>query len=175
MQRENDPLGFAALSLAIVKLLGASQYEVIHPGEESGHFGLAVSDYTHATAPNRRYVDIIVQRQLKAALLNEANPYTELELQAIAQHCSERQQAARGIERRVRKIAVSGWVQSHLGQDFMAIVTGVSPKGTFVRLRDKPVEGRVIKGEQGMDVGEQVHVQLVDFHPERGWIDFVRA
>ena len=87
----------------------------------------------------------------------------------------KRQQAARGIERRVRKIAVSGWVQSHLGQDFMAIVTGVSPKGTFVRLRDKPVEGRVIKGEQGMDVGEQVHVQLVDFHPERGWIDFVRA
>lgn len=174
-QRESDPSGFAALSLAIVKLLGASQYEVICPGEEGGHFGLAVSDYTHATAPNRRYVDLIVQRQLKAALLNEANPYTELELEAIARHCTERQQAARGIERRVRKIAVSGWVQAHLGQEFMAIVTGVSPKGSFVRLRDKPVEGRVVKGEEGMDVGEQVRVRLVDFHPERGWIDFARA
>lgn len=174
-QREENPLGFAELSLAIVKLLGSSQYEVIGPGEESGHFGLAVSDYTHATAPNRRYVDIIVQRQLKAALLHEANPYSDQELEAIARHCTERQQAVRGIERRIRKIAVTDWVQSQLGQEFRAVVTGVSAKGTFVRLLDKPVEGRVIEGEQGMDVGERVLVRLVNFRPERGWIDFVKA
>ncbi len=174
-QRETDPLGFAELSLAIVKLLGASQYEVIRPGEESGHFGLAVSDYTHATAPNRRYVDIIVQRQLKAALLDQENPYADLELESIARHCTARQQAARGIERRVRKIAATNWVQSQLGEEFMAIVTGVSSKGSFVRLLDKPVEGRVIQGEQGLDVGQRVRVRLVDIHPARGWIDFVRA
>jgi VacB/RNase II family 3'-5' exoribonuclease len=169
------PEQFADLSLAIVKLIGAGEYVVVRNAEESfGHFGLAVHDYAHATAPNRRYPDLITQRLMKAALAGEQCPYTCAELEQIAAHCNERGSAARKVERQIRKVAAASFLSSRVGETFDAIVTGASKKGTYVRVKNPPVEGRVVQGAAGLDVGEKVRVRLVATDPERGFIDFAR-
>lgn len=175
-RRADDPLHFPDLSLSIVKLLGAGEYTVESPGSEGeGHFGLAVNDYTHSTAPNRRYADLITQRLLKAAIARRGEPYTESELRSIAERCTEREDAARKVERLMRKAAAAMLLGERTGETFDAIVTGNSEKGTFVRLIAPPAEGRVVRGEKGMDVGDKVRVRLLSTNPERGFIDFARA
>jgi len=173
-----DPDHFPDLSLSIVKLLGPGEYTVQTPGkstEENLHFGLAVHDYTHSTAPNRRYADLVSQRLVKAVLGKSAGPYSEAELTAIAAHCTEREDAARKVERKMRKVAAAVLMQKRIGEVFDAIVTGDTPKGTFARLIKPPVDGRVMRGEQGLRVGEKISVKLLDTNPERGFIDFGRV
>ncbi|MBI3826937.1 MAG: RNB domain-containing ribonuclease [Candidatus Rokubacteria bacterium] len=171
-----DPVRFPDLSLAIVKLLGSGEYVVERPGEAAeGHFGLAVHDYTHSTAPNRRYPDLLAQRLLKAALAGQRAPYGDDELESLARHCTEQEDSARKVERQVRKSAAALLLGPRVGQRFDGIVTGASAKGTWVRIFAPPAEGRVVRGEKGMDVGDRVRVELVDTSVERGWIDFARA
>lgn len=169
-----DPAHFPDLSLSVVKLLGAGEYTVVRSrAEAEGHFGLAVQGYTHSTAPNRRYVDLITQRLLKAAIVGGKPPYTDSELEAIAVHCTERASAANKVERRLRKMAAAVLLGERVGDVFEAIVTGASEKGTYVRLLAPPAEGRVVHGAAaGMDVGDRVRVRLVATDPERGFIDF---
>ncbi len=175
-QKKADPLRFPDLSLAVVKLLGPGEYIMERPGDESvGHFGLALQDYTHSTAPNRRYPDLVIQRLLKALIDEKAALYTEAQLLEIAAHCTEREDAVRKIERLMRKVIAAAALSSRIGEVFDAVVTGVSSKGTFVRLLHWPAEGRVVRGEQGIDVGDQVRVCLLSTNPERGFIDFVKA
>lgn len=175
-RRKVDPAAFADLSLAIVKLLGPGEYVVEHPtGPQTSHFGLALDDYSHSTAPNRRYADLVIQRLLFAAIQGAERPYNDAELEKIAQRCTEREDAARKVERLMRKIAAARLVRKFMGQTFGAIVTGASGKGVFVRLFSPPVEGKVVRGEAGMDVGEKVRVRLVEVDEERGFIDFERA
>lgn len=171
-----DPLHFPDLSLAVVKSLGPGEYTVQLPGQEGeGHFGLAVQDYTHSTAPNRRYADLITQRLVKAALAEKPAPYTIEELKQLAEHCTERDSAARKVERKMRKVAAAVLLRDKIGEEFNAIVTGVSEKGTFARVISPPVDGRVMRGERGLRVGEKVRVRLLAADPERGFIDFARA
>jgi exoribonuclease-2 len=175
-RRAADPVHFPDLSLSIVKLMGPGEYVVERAGAEGeGHFGLAVHDYTHSTAPNRRYPDLITQRLLKAVIAHRAAPYTEAELRDIAERCTEREDAARKVERLMRKASAAVLLGERIGETFDAIVTGVSNKGTFVRLIAPPAEGRVVRGEEGMDVGDKVRVKLLETEPERGFIDFARA
>ncbi|MEO7367281.1 MAG: RNB domain-containing ribonuclease [Gemmatimonadaceae bacterium] len=172
-ERLVDPDHFADLSLAIVKLIGPGEYALHIPGgEDAGHFGLATHDYTHSTAPNRRFADLVTQRLVKAVLAGKPCPYTNDELDAIARHCTEREDAARRVERQVRKIAGAVSMADHIGDTFDAIVTGVVPKGTFVRLIHPPVEGRVTHGEHGLNVGDRTRVKLLSTDPVRGFIDF---
>ncbi|MEP6506744.1 MAG: RNB domain-containing ribonuclease [Gemmatimonadales bacterium] len=172
-ERLVDPDHFADLSLAVVKLIGPGEYALHIPGgEDAGHFGLATHDYTHSTAPNRRFADLVTQRLVKAVLAGKPCPYTNDELDAIARHCTEREDAARKVERQVRKIAGAVSMADHIGDPFDAIVTGVNPKGTFVRLIHPPVEGRVTHGEHGLDVGDRIRVKLLSTDPVRGFIDF---
>jgi ribonuclease R len=171
-----DPAHFPDLSLSIVKLLGPGEYTVQKPGTSGeGHFGLAVHDYTHSTAPNRRYADLVTQRLVKAALRKAAPPYTEPELTAIAAHCTEREDAARKVERKMRKVAAAVLMQNRIGEVFDAIVTGVTPKGIFARVIRPPVDGRVMRGEQGLRIGEKIRVKLLSADPQRGFIDFGRT
>jgi exoribonuclease-2 len=173
-----DPAHYPDLSLSIIKLLGSSEYVVQKAGdaeETGGHFGLAVSDYTHSTAPNRRYADLIVQRLVKATLAGKPSPYTFEELTAIAAHCNERESASRKIERRLRKTIAACVMASRTGETFEAIVTGVTARGTFARITIPPVDGRIVAGEAGLQVGEKVLVRLIKTEPERGFIDFARA
>jgi exoribonuclease-2 len=175
-QRAADPEHFPDLSLAIVKLLGSGQYDVVEPGvDHPGHFGLAAHDYTHATAPNRRYADLVMQRLLKAALADQSPPYTVAELGAIAARCTERDKAAKKVELRMRKVAAAALLSGRIGEVFDAIVTGVTEKGTFARLLAPPAEGRVVRGEQGLDVGDRARLRLVATDPSRGYIDFERV
>lgn len=172
-RRAADPLRFPDLSLAVVKLLGPGAYALDRPGRDpGGHFGLAAHDYSHATAPNRRYADLVTQRLVKAVLAGAPQPYTNGELAAIAAHCTEREDAARKVERAMRKTAAALLLADQIGHEFDAIVTGASPKGTFVRLLRPPAEGRVVRGERGMDVGDRVRVRLVSVRPDPGYIDF---
>lgn len=174
-RRAADPLRFPDLSLTIVKLMGAGEYVVETPGGTSvGHFGLAVRDYTHSTAPNRRFPDLITSRLLKAALSGTATPYPGGELEELAKHCTEQEDNANKVERQVRKSAAALFLASRIGQHFDAIVTGASPKGVFVRLLTPPVEGKLMRGEVGLKVGRKISVQLVGTNVERGFIDFVR-
>jgi exoribonuclease R len=169
-RRVADPDRFPDLSLAIVKLLGPGDYVVHIPGKESdGHFGLAVHRYTHSTAPNRRYADLIIQRLLKSS--NPA-PYSVGELEAIANHCNDRESAARKVERKMRKVAAAVFMADRVGDEFKAIVTGVTPKGTFARIIKPPVDGMIVKREHGLKVGQQIRVKLLSTDPERGFIDF---
>ena len=171
-----DPLHFPDLSLAVVKSLGPGEYAVQLPGEQGeGHFGLAVQDYTHSTAPNRRFADLVTQRLVKAALEGRPVPYSVDELRKIAEHCTERDAAARKVERKMRKVASAVLLKDKIGAEFKAIVTGVTPKGTFARVLSPPVDGRVMRGEHGLRVGEKVIVRLLAVDPERGYIDFARA
>jgi VacB/RNase II family 3'-5' exoribonuclease len=171
--RVADPLRFPDLSLSIIKLLGAGEYVAELPGETApGHFGLAVRDYSHSTAPNRRYPDIITQRLLKAALDGSNPPYAGDDLQALARHCTEQEDAANKVERQVNKSAAAMWLESRIGERFDAIVTGSGPKGTWVRLMSPPIEGRLEVNSDGPDVGHRVRVQLKHIDVERGYIDF---
>ena len=176
-RRAVDPLRFADLSLSIVKLLGPGEYVVDKPGphDDQGHFGLAANDYTHATAPNRRYADLVTQRLVKATIAGAPAPYTDDELAVIAARCTERENAANHVARIARKSAAAILLADRIGNVFDAIVTGVNTEGTYVRLLSPPAEGRVMRGEAGMDVGERVRVRLVRTDAERGFIDFESA
>jgi exoribonuclease-2 len=175
-QRKRDPIRFPDLSLMIVKAMGAGEYVVEMPGQDPiGHFGLAVRDYTHSTAPNRRYPDLIAHRLVKAALGGDPSPYSVDELGALALHCTEQEDAANKVERHVRKSAAACLLASHIGERFDAIVTGASQKGTWVRIFTPPIEGKVVHGTEGLDIGERVRVKLVNVDIEKGFIDFVRS
>ncbi len=172
-RRAADPERFPDLSLAVIKLLGPGEYvRLSSEGEPEGHFSLALGDYTHATAPNRRYVDIVNQRTVKAVLARARAPYTPHELDQIAEHLSDREKAAKKVERFVRKAAAALLLRGRIGEEFDALVTGASPKGTWVRLVAPPVEGRVTACEAGLSVGDRVRVRLVSTDPYRGFIDF---
>ena len=175
-RRKADPDRFPDLSLVIVKLMGAGEYVVERPGESAvGHFGLAVKDYTHSTAPNRRFPDLITQRLLKAALAGLPTPYAEGELQDLAVHCTEQEDNADKVERQVRKSAAALLLEKRVGDQFDAIVTGVSDKGTWVRVFDPPVEGKLVHGFENLEVGKKLRVKLISTDVERGFIDFVRT
>jgi exoribonuclease-2 len=175
-RRDADPARFADLSLSVVKLLGAGEYVLELPGAKTeGHFGLAVRDYTHSTAPNRRFPDLITQRLIKASLAGRPAPYTIDELRILAAHCTEQEGNAAKVERQVRKSAAALLLAPRIGQRFDGIVTGASQKGTWVRIVQPTAEGRVIKGYDGLDVGDRVAVELVHTDPEHGFIDFARA
>ena len=160
----------------MVKLLGSGEYVLDPPGgAPDGHFGLAVRDYTHSTAPNRRFPDLITQRLLKAALAGRPAPYTDVELAALARRCTEQEDNADKVERQVRKSAAALLLASRIGERFDAIVTGASVKGTWARVLRPPVEGKVVRGFEGIDVGDRVRVELVRTDVERGFIDFARV
>ena len=175
-RRDADPAGFADLSLCVVTLLGKGEYALKRPGQDApGHFGLAVSDYTHSTAPNRRFPDLITHRLVKAALDGAKMPYELDELDTLARHSTEQQGNADKVERSVRKSAAALLLAPRIGQRFDAIVTGASDKGTWVRIPDPVAEGRVVRGFEGLDVGDRVRVELVHTDATRGFIDFART
>jgi len=170
------PGRFSDLSLAVIKLLGAGEYVAERPGATApGHFGLAVKDYTHATAPNRRYPDLVTQRLLKAAMADRAAPYSYDDLDLLAKHFTAQEDAANKVERQVGKSAAAMLLESRIGEQFDALVTGAAAKGTWARLLTVPVEGRVVHGVEGVDVGDKIRVQLVSVDVERGFIDFNRV
>ena len=176
MEKKADPLRFPDLSLAVIKLLGSGEYIAELPGENaSGHFGLAVKDYTHSTAPNRRYPDLITQRLLKAAIDERPIPYSKDELDDLAAHCTEQEDAAVKVERQVGKSAAGLLLRSRIGEQFDAMVTGASRKGTWVRLLKMPIEGMLKIGCQGIDVGDRIRVQLLSVDVDQGFIDFGRV
>jgi VacB/RNase II family 3'-5' exoribonuclease len=175
-EKTADPLRFPDLSLSIIKLLGSGEYVAELPGKTApGHFGLAVRDYTHSTAPNRRYPDLITQRLLKAAIEGTPLPYRNDELETLAKHCTEEEDAANKVERQVTKSAAAMLLESRIGERFDAIVTGSGPKGTWARLFSPPVEGMLANATGGIDVGHRIRVQLIDVDVERGFIDFKRV
>ncbi len=175
-QKATDPLRFPDLSLAVIKLLGAGEYMAERPdGAAPGHFGLAVKDYAHSTAPNRRYTDLITQRLLKAAIAGRAAPYSYAELDVLAQHLTAQEDAANKVERQVAKSAAALLLGGRIGDQFDAIVTGASEKGTWARLLTVPVEGKLVHGFEGVDVGDRIRVQLVAVNVERGFIDFQKV
>ncbi len=175
-RRKADPTRFPDLSLAVVKAMGAGEYVMEKVGATPiGHFGLAVKDYTHSTAPNRRFPDLITHRLVKAALAGEKPPYTDDELNELAQHCTEAEDAANKVERQVRKSAAATLLSSRIGERFDAIVTGASEKGTWVRVFHPPVEGKLVHGSQGADVGDKLRVKLLSVDVEKGFIDFART
>ena len=173
-QRKKNPLRFPDLSLMVVKLLGRGEYVMEAPGQAPlGHFGLAVRDYNHSTAPNRRYPDLITHRLLKAAMSGHEPVYGEKELRELAIHCTQQEDAADKVERQVRKSASAAFLSNRIGKYFEAIVTGASEKGTWIRVLKPPVEGKLLEGEKKLDVGDRVRVKLISVNIERGWIDFV--
>jgi ribonuclease R len=175
-QRQADPLRFPDLSLSIIKLLGSGEYVAERPQEQApGHFGLAVKDYAHSTAPNRRFPDLITHRLVKAALRNDPPPYTYDDLQELALHCTEAEDDAAKVERRVEKSAAALLLEPRIGEQFDAIVTGAADKGTWVRLLTFPIEGKLVQGSQGADVGDRLRVQLIETDVDRGFIDFSRV
>ncbi len=175
-RRAADPARFADLSLSIIKLLGRGQYVVEAPGSSvSGHFGLAVSDYMHSTAPNRRFPDLLTQRLVLAAIAGVAAPYSLPELQQLAAHCTVQEDNAAKVERQVAKSAAAMLLSARIGQRFQGMVTGASPSGTWIRLTAPPVEGRIVQGYEGLDVGDQAQVRLTHTDVERGFIDFARV
>jgi exoribonuclease-2 len=175
-QRKKDPLRFPDLSLTIVKLMGRGEYAAEAPGGTPiGHFGLAVRDYNHSTAPNRRYPDIITQRLLKAALAKAPVPYSMDQLSELASHCTQQENAADKVERQVRKSASAMFMEPRIGDYFEAIITGASDKGTWLRLLSPPVEGKLVQGSHGLDVGDKVRVKLITVNVEMGYIDFAKT
>jgi exoribonuclease-2 len=175
-RRKADPLRFPDLSLVIVKLMGRGEYVVERPGQKpTGHFGLAVQDYSHSTAPNRRFPDLVTHRLLKSALAGQASAYRDDELDLLARHCTEREDDANKVERQVRKSAAAMLMEPRIGQRFDAIVTGVTEHGVWVRLLDPHVEGKLVHGEEGLEVGARLRVKLIFTDAGRGFIDFVRT
>jgi exoribonuclease-2 len=175
-RRRADPLRFPDLSLVIVKLMGAGEYVVEKPGGAAvGHFGLAVRDYTHSTAPNRRFPDLITNRIVKAALAKTPSPYSDAELGDLAPHCTEQEDDADKVERQVRKSAAALLLEKRIGDRFDGIVTGASEKGTWVRIFRPPVEGKLVHGDEGVKVGQKLRVKLISTDFERGFVDFVKT
>jgi len=171
-----DPLRFPDLSLIIIKLLGSGEYVVELPGEAAtGHFGLAVKDYTHSTAPNRRFPDLITQRILKATLSGLPMPYSQPELVELAKHCTEKEDEANKVERQVAKSAAAMLLSSKIGDQFDAICTGAADKGTWVRIFHPPIEGRLLRGYAGVDVGNRLKVKLIHTDVDKGFIDFEKV
>ena len=175
-QKAADPIHYPDLSLAIIKLMGPGEYVLAKGGEDDqpGHFGLAALDYTHSTAPNRRFADLVTQRVLKAMLANVPAPYTDDELDSITQHLNERDAAARKVERAMQKRVAAVALAGDIGQTFNGVVTGATPKGTFVRIFNPPVEGKIVRGAEGLDVGDAVTVTLSETDPVHAFIDFTR-
>ncbi len=175
-QRVADPVHYPDLSLAIIKLMGPGEYVLARGGEDDqpGHFGLAALDYTHSTAPNRRYADLVTQRIVKAMLAGEPAPYTDEELGAIAQHLNERDSAARKVERAMQKRVAAVALSGRVGQQFEGVITGANDKGTFIRVFQPPVEGKIVRGAEGLDVGDTTTVTLVSTDPVHAYIDFAR-
>jgi VacB/RNase II family 3'-5' exoribonuclease len=175
-QKVSDPDHFADLSLAVIKLIGPGQYVLERAGEVApGHFGLAVQDYTHSTAPNRRFADVVTQRLIKATLGGQSNPYSDEELTSIAANCTQKEDAARKVEREVGKRLAAVAMQHRIGETFDAIVTGVTPHGTFVRVLQPRIDGLLAQGAQGVDVGDKIQAKLVRTDVQKGYIDFARA
>jgi exoribonuclease-2 len=175
-RRKADPERFPDLSLSVVKLLGRGEYVLELPSQKTdGHFGLAVADYTHATAPNRRFPDLVTQRLLKAAISGEPAPYSNDELGSLARHCTEQETNATKVERQVSKSAAALLLASRIGERFEGLVTGASEKGTWVRIVHPATEGKVVRGFKGLDVGDHVRVELIHTDIERGLIDFART
>jgi VacB/RNase II family 3'-5' exoribonuclease len=173
-QKQKDPVHFPDLSLSVIKLMGPGEYVLVKPNEPSpGHFGLAVQDYTHSTAPNRRFPDVVTQRLLKAWLARAPQPYSAGDLNAIAAHCTLMEDSARKVEREMQKRIAAVVLHPRIGQTFHAVVTGVNNYGTFIRTLDPHVEGKLVEGARGLDVGDRVTVRLVSTDPVRGFIDFV--
>jgi exoribonuclease-2 len=175
-QKAADPLRFPDLSLIIIKLLGSGEYVVELPNETApGHFGLAVKDYTHSTAPNRRFPDLITQRIVKATLSGQSSPYSQPELIELAKHCTLKEDDANKVERQVAKSAAAMLLSSRIGNQFDAICTGAADKGTWVRIFQPPIEGRLLRGFEGIDVGHQLRVKLIHVDVNQGFIDFERV
>jgi len=176
-RRSADPERFPDLSLTIVKLLGPGEYVLDRAGPEDdeAHFGLGVAKYVHSTAPNRRYADLINQRLLKATDVGAPLPYSEAELDELARHCNERELQAHQIERTMRKRLAAAALVDRVGQSFDAVVTGKSEKGTYVRVLGPPVEGRLMQGDRGVDVGSKLRVKLTHVDSRKGYIDFAAA
>jgi VacB/RNase II family 3'-5' exoribonuclease len=171
-----DPDHFPDVSLAVIKLMGPGEYVLERPGDpEQGHFGLAVQDYTHSTAPNRRFADLVTQRLIKAVLASQPAPYSNDELAAIALNCTVKEDAARKVEREMLKRIAAVAMSSRIGEVYDAIVTGVTPHGTFVRVLKPAVEGLLAQGQQGADVGDRLRVKLIRTDVQQGYIDFARA
>ena len=174
-RRQADPIHYADVSLAIIKLMGPGEYVMSKAGDTGGgHFSLAAQDYTHSTAPNRRYADLVTQRLIKAVLAKSAAPYSDADLESIARNCTLKEDAARKVERVMAKRVAAVAVRERVGQHFAAVVTGVTPKGTFVRVLNPPVEGILCRGQEGTDVGDKLQVTLLSTDPERGYLDFGR-
>jgi exoribonuclease-2 len=172
-QKQKDPDHFPDLSLTVIKLMGPGEYVLVKPNEPSpGHFGLAVQDYLHSTAPNRRFPDIVTQRLMKAFLAHTAQPYSEDDLNAIAIRCTLMEDSARKVERDMQKRIAAVVLRPRIGQSFPAIVTGVNKYGTFVRTLNPHVDGMLVQGGKGLDVGDKVTVKLISTDPQRGFIDF---
>ena len=173
---ETDAVHYADISLAVIKLMGPGEYVLARPGaEDQGHFALAVLDYAHSTAPNRRFADLVTQRLIKSVLAKEDSPYADQQLDAIARNCTLKEDAARKVERKMGKRIAAVALRPRIGESFNAVVTGNTPKGVFVRVLNPPAEGLLIEGQQGADVGDQVRVKLVSTDPWRGYIDFART
>ena len=172
-RRQADPLRFPDLSLTVVKLMGRGEYVAARPhADGAGHFGLAVKDYVHSTAPNRRYTDLITHRLLKAGIDGRRSPYSDVELDQLAQHCSQQEDAAEKVERQMRKSAAALLLSHRIGERFEGIVTGASEKGTWVRIFDPPAEGKLVRGGAGVDVGDRVEVRLRHTDVRQGFLDF---
>jgi len=171
-----DPDHYADVSLAVVKLMGPGEYVLARKGEaDPGHFALAAQDYTHSTAPNRRFADTVTQRLIKSVLGKQPCPYPDPQLDAIAKNCTLKEDAARKVERAMSKRIAAVALQNRIGDTFNAVVTGAGPKGVFVRALGPPVEGMLVRGQQGADVGDRLRVQLVSTDPRRGYIDFAKV
>src|SRR5579864_9340030 len=170
-----DATHYADVSLAVIKLMGPGEYVVARPGSQPlGHFALAAHDYTHSTAPNRRFADTVTQRLIKSVLAKQQAPYSNQQLDSIAQNCTLKEDAARKVERVMNKRIAAVALRHRIGETFAAVVTGVTPKGVFVRVLGPPAEGLLIRGQQGVDVGDKLQVKLVSTDPRRGYIDFAR-
>lgn len=172
-QREKDPERFPDLSLTIVKLMGPGEYAMLQPGSTPiGHFALAVTDYTHGTAPNRRYADLVIQRLIKSVIDKQEVPYTAAELEEICQWLTEQEKQSKKAERFMRKAAAAVLLRDKIGETFTGLITGASEKGTYVRLISPPAEGRITEKERGLRVGQKVRVRLLGTDPYKGFIDF---
>jgi exoribonuclease II len=175
-QYKKDPLHFPDLSLLLIKLIGRGEYILARSGENAiGHFDLALREYAHTTAPNRRYPDLIMQRLLKSYLNHEKLPYSLKQLSAMAMRCTEKEDDAAKLERHMRKSAAASLLTQYLGAEYKAVVTGTSDKGTWIRVLTPPIEGKLIKGFRDLDVGDHVNVKLVNVDVYHGYIDFIRT
>jgi exoribonuclease-2 len=174
-RKEADSVHYADVSLAVIKLMGPGEYVLSRPRDKGlAHFALAAQDYTHATAPNRRFADLVTQRLIKSVLCREPPPYSDQQLDSIARNCTLKEDAARKVERAMYKRIAAVALQNRIGETFAAVVTGVTPKGVFVRVSDPPVEGLLARGQQGVDVGDRLEVKLLSTNPQRGYLDFGR-